>query len=77
MFEVQKLYLMYIQLALNGNENTKCSHCMCQCMSVLFDVKKTKKGINSENENELKYHSAVYSFFLQDNLSYVTEYGFN
>lgn len=40
---------------------TKCSLCMCQCMSVLFDVnkKKEKREINSENDNELQHPSAV------------------
>lgn len=44
---------------------TKCSLCMCQCMSVLFDVnekkkeKKKKREINSENDNELQHPSAV------------------
>ena len=41
MFEDTNRYTVFVQLALVGYESTtEYSHCMCQCMSVQFDVNK-------------------------------------
>ena len=45
MFEDTNRYTVFVQLALVGYESTtEYSHCMCQCMSVQFDVNKKQKN---------------------------------